>query len=229
MVLLSSAHSRQYVDGKLVKFLHLWRLYTIYCTIESLEKELVENSTLDLGSSDALLTAIIKEKFPHLNSFASDFKLYSNIHVDESYYKIIDLNSKYPGHEKYGLITCFETLEHVGNIDNGIGVITSLMRPNSLFYITVPIEIGFWGVIKFILKVPLKNYGFEELNCTKLHYFWSLLLGTSSSKRRKLPHYSYHFGFDHRDLVRIIENRKDLEVLIQKKNLTNFTIIGRLK
>lgn len=201
----------------------------ICSTIDSLQEKLVEKSTLDLGSSDALLTAIVKERFPHLNSYASDVKLYPNIHVDELDYKIIDLNSKCSGHEKYGLVTCFETLEHVGNIDNAVSAITSLMMPNSFFYITVPIETGLWGVIKFILKAPLKNYGFKELNCTKLHYFLSLLLGTSSSKRRKLPHYGYHFGFDHRDLVRIIEDRKELEILEQKKQLTNFTIIGRLK
>ena len=226
IVLPTSAHSRQYIDGGVFKFIHLWRLYKIQTTISHLQDKLIKPSTLDLGSSDALLTALINEHFPNLIAHASDFKRYPHIQVEESCYKLIDLNSKFCPSEKYGLVTCFETLEHVGDIENAVSVITSHMVSDSMLYITVPIETGFWGLVKFILKLPMAAYGFNELNCTRFQYFCALLLGNSSSKRRKLSHYGYHFGFDHRELVKIIEGRNEIEILAMERHLSNMSIIG---
>lgn len=101
VVLENSAHSRQYVSGSFVKYLHLLRLFQIFKTIKKLSSDLPARTVLDLGSSDALLSCLIARHIPDLECYASDFKKYPVIHVSDKNYKIIDLNSPSALTEKY--------------------------------------------------------------------------------------------------------------------------------
>lgn len=66
--------------------------------------------------------------------------------------------------------------------------------------ISVPIEIGLVGLIKYILKRYVLRYSLP-VNCNDFHYFKALLLGYDISRYR-LPAdgFGSHFGFDYRSL-----------------------------
>ena len=99
----------------------------------------------------------------------------------------------------YDLVTCFETLEHVGNLKNAV---ETVRRAGQTVIISVPIEIGFVGIIKFLAKVIIFRYqtlgGFWP-------YFKTLLTnGDIGRFRDERTGWGTHFGFDYRELDRLI-------------------------
>jgi 2-polyprenyl-3-methyl-5-hydroxy-6-metoxy-1,4-benzoquinol methylase len=127
-------------------------------------------------------------------------------------FEYIDLNI--PVHEaaeKYDVITCFETLEHVGNLENATQNVLSFARKDSHhILISVPIEIGLIGVIKFIIKI-LYGYSLKELKngTTFLSYFKSLLSNENISQYRdEREGWGTHFGFDYREFDEILNECK---------------------
>ena len=67
-------------------------------------------------------------------------------------FEYIDLNKINKFDERFDLITCFEVLEHVGNIEVAIDNLISSSKENSKIIISVPIETGLIGLIKFLIK-----------------------------------------------------------------------------
>ncbi|MFQ5617206.1 MAG: methyltransferase domain-containing protein, partial [Anaerolineales bacterium] len=109
-------------------------------------------------------------------------------------------------------ITCLETIEHVGNIEQTLDNILGMVAPGGHVLISVPIEIAFWGIIKFLAKVIVFRYDLDELVSDdwklKAKYFLSLITYQDISKYRK-PRGGYvtHFGFDYRQIDRILKER----------------------
>src|SRR5690606_22672905 len=73
--------------------------------------------------------------------------------------------------------------------------------------ISVPIEIGAWGTLKFLAKRSL-GYGLQELPGppSSLQYLRKLLVGRPISVLRDArKNWSTHFGFDYRDVEAKLE------------------------
>lgn len=103
---------------------------------------------------------------------------------------------------KFDFITCFETLEHVGSINNAIqNLINFKKNTNSIIIISVPIEIGLIGLIKFIFKL-FKGYKLSELKPvpSNFQYFQSIFKGDISKYRNDNEGWGTHFGFDYRKI-----------------------------
>ena len=229
LILKESAHSRQYVDRGLKKFWHQFRLLNILNGVNKIIDEKQIKTTIDLGSSDALITLLLNNRYPNLSATASDFKKYPVLHVKEDQYLIIDLNSEPKLSSKYDLVTCFETLEHVGSLERAIENIAKLLSNDGIFFVTVPIETGIWGLGKTLPKLFNKNYKFDEINCSKLKYLVSILIGKSRFKRKKLNHFGYHFGFDHTILLDVIKSNPSLYLINSSSKFGSCTIMGGLK
>ena len=225
VVLKNCAHSRQYATGKILKYWHLRRLYNTLKEINKIVHKFDIKTTIDTGSSDALVTRLIKDQYPHIQSIASDFKRYPVSHVNEDDFIIVDLLDSKHTSERFDLVTCFETLEHVGNLKTAISNLIDLVNLNGILFITVPVEVGFYGILKTFPKLFTNHYKFNELCCSRVSYFISLFTGHSSNKRNELDHYGYHFGFSHKKLLKILYNNNSLCVVSVKTTLSTCSII----
>ena len=211
-------HSLTYKQKSLRNLPHNLRLKNI---LGILKKNKVQNygkTYLDVGCSNGYITNLISTSFDfdqikgidHNTENINKAKgLYQNIE-----FEFIDLNkwSPYNG-VKFNLITCFETLEHVGKLNNAIrNILSFTQKENSIIIIGVPIEIGFWGITKFIIK-KLYGYSLNELpdNISSTTYLKALFKGNNISKfRDNRDGWGTHFGFDYRSIDNFLKKNKVL-------------------
>jgi 2-polyprenyl-3-methyl-5-hydroxy-6-metoxy-1,4-benzoquinol methylase len=142
----------------------------------------------DVGCSNGYITHLISERYPIDVAVGYD---HSEDHLKiarQRYRKIdfryLELNNPNTTLEKYDFVTCFETLEHVGNLKAALLNLLNMCKPGGRILINVPIEVGVVGVIKFIVKTVFYGYSLDELTkdrCSKIRYFASLIFTGSPS------------------------------------------------
>ncbi len=200
-------HSLTYKIFKLKNIPHIIRLRIL----EKLIRKFGNNHILryaDFGCSNGYLTnkfsslvdAESSVGFDHSDNIEKARKIYPQIN-----FEYINLNEETEFSQKYCLITCLETLEHVGDIEKAVANLKNAAHNKSRIIISVPIEIGFIGVLKYIIKRFL--YGYDlQLKCSDTSYFMSLIKFEDISKFREDKNgYGSHFGFDYRIVDREIE------------------------
>ena len=204
-------HSLTYKTKSLKNFLHRRRLYRILDILDSQDFKSAY-SYLDIGCSNGYLTKLIAQRYKFSASKGVDHNNENLSSAQNQYddikFEFIDLNlPNVETVEKYNVVTCFETLEHVGNIENAIQQILSFAKNDSSFVLlSVPIEIGFWGIAKFIAKT-LFGYSLKELKSgtTYSSYLIYLLTYKNISKfRDKRNGWGTHYGFDYREVDKIL-------------------------
>jgi SAM-dependent methyltransferase len=108
----------------------------------------------------------------------------------------------------FDLVTCFETLEHVLDLPRALGNLLKTVKPGGTLVITVPIEIGWVGATKFLLRGMYRNdwpslmfgkpFGFNW------RYFWTALAKSDISEFRRNTEnrvqWLGHWGFDYRQI-----------------------------
>jgi SAM-dependent methyltransferase len=167
----------------------------------------------DVGCSNGFVTAILRDALGARRTVGFDHVESHLQHGRELYpaieFRPIDLNRPLPaGHETFDLVTCFETLEHVGHLDQAVTNLLALTRPGGRLFITVPIESGARGLVKFAIKVGVFRYSLSELP-PRPRRFWSYVwaLGINDSIaafRDRRDGWGTHFGFDWREVERIL-------------------------
>lgn len=227
-------HSLTYRQFKLRNIPHILRLKKI---VDIVRKELSDKEVkryLDVGCSNGYITNIISKECHAETICGMDHNLDNLAVAKEMYPQIkfseIDLNKDtHDIHDKFDLVTCFETLEHVGNPDNAIRTLYSLgSDQGSLILISVPVEIGFWGVIKCMAKFFLK-YNVDELanGATKGSYFKTLLFGGDIGKfRDQRDGWGTHFGFDCRHVDSILREQ-GIPFRVKRSGASRFYIINK--
>jgi SAM-dependent methyltransferase len=141
-----------------------------------------------------------------------------------------NLNEVVEWPRRYDLISCLETLEHVGDLRCAIRNLSDALAPGGLLLISVPVEIGFWGTAKFLAKRSL-GYSLKELpgHPSSWLYLRKLLSGAPMSGLRDVRSgWSTHFGFDYRDVESEIR-RCDLEIVQADERAANRIILARRK
>lgn len=118
----------------------------------------------------------------------------------------IDLNRPRSFAKKFDVVTCFETLEHVGDVRNAVNTIIGAIEDGGVALIVVPIEHGLIGLVKLFVKL-LHGYNLDELANNERRvslkaYLMSLLTGRrmSAFRDRARRGWGTHFGFDYRDV-----------------------------
>ena len=108
-------------------------------------------------------------------------------------------------------MTCFETLEHVGNYENAFRNLFTHLRAGGILITTVPNETRLVGLVKFMAR-PIFNrkaYGrfFETRSCLK--YLLYLMADKNIEEFRTPGRRSHgpHLGFDYRKLREHVEQR----------------------
>lgn len=228
-------HSSTYRKFRLKNLPHKIRLNTIFGLLENIisKKSKPVESFLDVGCSTGYITSLIRDRFKLKEVTGCDFSephldLARQAHNDIQFFNL-DLNAKPAADvKKYDLITCFETLEHVGNLDAAITNILNYANPDARILISVPIEIKGWGTVKYMLKRVVYGYTFEDLEgIDTKQYFRDLLKGNDISVYRdpKKEFWSTHFGFDYRKLDKAIAS-KNVKFTAKNKFTTRFYFIS---
>tara|TARA_X000000950_G_scaffold288894_1_gene408169 strand:+ start:18857 stop:19537 length:681 start_codon:yes stop_codon:yes gene_type:complete len=193
-------HSLTYKKKTLKNIPHILRKRSLEREISKLPKG--QSSYADFGCSNGYLTNIFRKILKPKESFGFDYtKNIEKARKDypEINFELLNLNIPYESDKNYKIISCFETIEHVGDELNALNVIRDASNEKSIILISVPIEIGFIGIIKYLLKRYLFKYELP-LNCNDFTYFKALLTSKDISIfRKKQEHYSSHFGYDYRN------------------------------
>lgn len=208
-------HSLTYKTKSFRNIPHILRLKKILSIVYSFSPKEGE-SYLDIGCSNGYLTNLIRSEFNFGKTKGLDHTIenleLAKIRYPEIEFEFVDLNVPLSNvRSKYQIITCFETLEHVGNLDCAIENIFSHGNVNSRILISVPIEVGVIGTIKFLVKTLIFNYSLAELPLSPSwwKYCTALLSGQRVSKYRdNREGWGTHFGFDYREVDDLLNLKK---------------------
>jgi 2-polyprenyl-3-methyl-5-hydroxy-6-metoxy-1,4-benzoquinol methylase len=169
-------------------------------------------SYVDVGCSTGYITAAIVDEFNPRIGVGMDVSQPSLEVARQRYpnieFEVIDLNHEINPEIQFDIITCTETLEHVGDLNTAIDNILRLRKSNGYILVVVPDEIGFIGILRVLWRVgrygPNAPHCFSEFSEHKniiIKYLWSLLVRERVSKYRdKRSNWCTHFGFDYRDI-----------------------------
>ncbi len=208
-------HSLTYKRKSLRNIPHILRLKKIFKLVKSLSPKRDE-SFLDIGCSNGYLTGLIRAEFQLGDTLGLDHTIenleIAKVRYPEIKFDFVDLN-KVPidNQTKFSIITCFETLEHVGDLNHAIDNIISYSTNGSRILVSVPIEIGIMGTFKFLIKTLVFNYSLKELPETPgwWKYCKDLITGKRISRYRvNREGWGTHFGFDYREVDDILRTRK---------------------
>lgn len=198
-------HSLSYKGFGIRAISHRYRLKTILNYLKNLNLSKSNFTCLDIGCSNGFITKIIQKNF-NINycvgfdcdgeNIARAKQLYPSIK-----FEVVNLNIISEASETFDLVCCFETLEHVGNIVNALKNILLRISPGGTCLISVPIEHGARGIMKYLVKKFVFQYPVSELKISEFDYLKILLgKGRISESRKEADGYGTHFGFDYRDV-----------------------------
>lgn len=209
-------HSATYRVWSFKNLVARHRLRTIFSIVEN-DIDLEGRTYADVGCSNGYLTALISDRFKPSLTCGYDHNLdnleiartkYSNLKFDS-----IDLNgTSLTARHNYDVVTCFEVLEHVGNMQNALDILLNMTAPSGgVLFLTVPIEVGWRGTLKFLIKTVLYRYDLGELPPQKqlyTRYLGSLLANKRMGRfRDRRLGWGTHFGFDYRDVDDLLTKR----------------------
>jgi SAM-dependent methyltransferase len=199
-------HSLTYRVRALRNMPHRMRLHAIERGVRRLNLD-TGLSYADFGCSNGYITERVRRLtragrswgFDHLEEhLAQGCRQYPAIE-----FSLIDLNQPNAEVPQYDFVSCFETLEHVGNLEAAIGNLLAAIKPGGTALVTVPIEIGPQGIVKFVAKMAY-GYSLSELPRAPAlfrRYVVALLMGARMSQfRDRRRGWGTHFGFDYRDV-----------------------------
>jgi len=111
---------------------------------------------------------------------------------------------------QFDVVTCFETLEHVGDYRNALRCLVASCRPGGWLVMSVPNEIGVPGLVKYAGRRILRRraYGDFFASHRESSYVTALLAGRPIEPFRQPPRNSWgpHLGFDWRRLVAFVDD-----------------------
>lgn len=217
-------HSKTYKATSLKNIVHIHRLRKIKRVLNSCVSHTVEHYG-DFGCSNGYVTNEIGALLGAKNITGLDCS--DNLIVGRTTYPWIrfqhlDLNVLAGYSRCFDVVTCFETLEHVGDVKTAVQNLLSSCKDGGLIMISVPIEIGVIGLIKYLVKRWLFRYQFSLVNSEKDYVFDLLKGGRISKHRASQSGYGSHFGFDYRDVDNIVGGIRCSQSRIWNAGTTRF-------
>ncbi len=216
-------HSKTYKTFNLRNIPHIFRLRKHIRILNKYNTRKVFKSYADYGCSNGYVTDIISKEINSFKTVGYDYSLNLDIarkRYHDIEFRFYDLNIKNIPEEKYDLVTCFETLEHVGCIDLAINNLIDSINETGIIIISVPIETGLIGLIKYAMKRIIYKDRYV-LKQPEINYIKSLILNLDISTFRdsEATHYGPHLGFD----FRIIDDYLNRIYDISFKSFNSFT------
>jgi 2-polyprenyl-3-methyl-5-hydroxy-6-metoxy-1,4-benzoquinol methylase len=200
----------------LVSLIHKNRLQSIHRILEKHVSSSVK-SWADFGCNNGfIIEEIVKtHKYQFLKIIGYDhveglLELARAKNIPNAMFKYFDLNEVDKVEECFDLITCFETLEHVGNFKNAFINLFNHIGKRGTLIISIPNETGFIGLIKFLGRIAVRRKFYRDFFVSQnyLKYMRYLIRNDfiDSFRKPNQPVYS-HLGFDYRKLEEYIEEK----------------------
>lgn len=183
-------------------------------------------SFLDIGCASGFITNRLKETL-HIDCAYGTDAMEEYIENARKQYPAIsfgvsDLNKPGVSTERFDLVTCFETMEHVGNLTNALDNFYASINSNGVALISVPIETGMIGTVKYLLKVNVYHDKMHEIGeDQQKEYFRTLISGKDISiyrQKKQKDLWWDHFGFNYRAIENYFKEKN-----IPFKGMTHFT------
>ncbi|WP_169732578.1 class I SAM-dependent methyltransferase [Desulfonatronum lacustre] len=225
-------HSLTYTDGRLRNLPHRLRLRRIARLAKKHAPSHVATYG-DFGCSNGYLTSLIAAMIKAEDTHGFDHTIEHLAAARTTYPSInfqkFDLNCQ-AAKLRFDFVTCLETLEHVGNLSHALQTLLNSLKSSGRLLITVPVEIGFPGLAKIILKSPLHRE-LQGFGTSPRGYLLALLRGERLSQfRPERDKYSTHLGFDYRDIDDYLTKRKDIKMVeAHTKATTRFYVLQRIR
>tara|TARA_Y100000590_G_scaffold336463_1_gene383138 strand:- start:69 stop:809 length:741 start_codon:yes stop_codon:yes gene_type:complete len=226
-------HEDTYKKKNLVSLIHKNRLNMIV----KLFRKYVPSSSIkwaDFGCSNGFIAESIEKssRFDFIKIVGYDHKkelleLALKKNIPNATFKYCDLNKILNVEEKFNMVTCFETLEHVGDYYNAIINLFNHLDKDGMMIIAVPNEVGLIGLFKLLSRPIIRRNVYEDF-FSNLSYFTYIkyLLTNDYIDIFRLPDkegYGPHLGFDFRRMESYIDKnfiRENKLTLIDKKFTT---------
>jgi 2-polyprenyl-3-methyl-5-hydroxy-6-metoxy-1,4-benzoquinol methylase len=131
--------------------------------------------------------------------------------IPNAEFRVLNLNAVQPATGKFALVTCMETLEHVGNMEGALANLVAHVETGGLLMITAPNEIGAPGLFKFFGRLALRRnaYGDFFASHSRADYVKRLFTGAPIRHFREPARHGWgpHLGFDYRVLEAEIDEQ----------------------
>jgi SAM-dependent methyltransferase len=125
-------------------------------------------------------------------------------------FRVWNLSEKRPLDGTYDLVTCLETLEHVEDLEGALNNLLGMTA--GILVITVPVEIGLFGLAKFVAKAVLGRKPLTDEHAgSPFAYLRVLATGGDISSFRvhiKGNYWVSHTGFDYRRIDAFLESQQ---------------------
>lgn len=205
-------HSKTYRQWRFRNIPHMLRKWALVSMIRKLT-EGVDTSKWtygDFGCSNGYITEIVSRQIGCGETVGIDHSDTLLARAQEIHprfqFKLGSLNEDCDVGMRFDFVTCLETLEHVSDPRLAVRVLRRHLKPGGVCLISVPIEIGLVGAVKFSLREALYGDDFASAvkpGVSKSEYFRSLW-GSKRISCMRSPNprgYAEHYGFDHRDVA----------------------------
>jgi SAM-dependent methyltransferase len=197
-------HSTTYLDGRLRNLPHRIRLKSLISECDRQIGDGRNKRYADFGCSNGFITDLLTTRFQFAQANGYEFNAENLAKAKETYpavrFSRLNLNVDTLD-DKFDFASCFETLEHVGDMRHALTLMYEALRPGGRLLITVPIEIGAIGLTKFLTKMAI-GYDVRELSeepWGRSRYLKGILTGQISEFRDPdRTGWGTHFGFDYR-------------------------------
>lgn len=210
-------HELTYRKTNLAGFIHRNRLRAVFRMFERYVSP-ATTSWADFGCSNGfIMQEIVKlgrYSFARLAGFDVVAELLEAARakgIPNARFDTFNLNAVQPVRETFALVTCMETLEHVGNLENAIANLVNHVEKGGLLLITAPNETGGPGLVKFFARMALRRnaYGDFFARGGRSDYVNALLHGGRIDRFREPARHGWgpHLGFDYRVMEAQIDAR----------------------
>jgi 2-polyprenyl-3-methyl-5-hydroxy-6-metoxy-1,4-benzoquinol methylase len=225
-------HSLTYRTRSLRNLVHQHRLRTIERLLASLCTRRVERY-IDFGCSNGYVTDRVRQLLGPTEAVGVDH-LAEHVAQGRAQYPTItfrqaSLNVPHADLPRADVVTCFEVLEHVGNLRQAVTTIVESVAPGGFALLSVPIEHGWKGMLKYIAKRRVYGYRLAELpggEAVAADYWRALSRGgrIGGFRAEAREGWSTHFGFDTRDLDDVLRSLA-VSVRSVERGTTRFYIV----
>lgn len=228
-------HETTYRKRNLVGWVHRNRLYAV---MRAFNRHLTRSDTswLDAGCSNGFIIEEVVARRPDhfrrivgLDNTAALIELAREKDIARARFEVFDLNMVQPAPERFDVVTCLETLEHVSHIENAIANLVDRVRDGGVLLLSVPNETGLPGLAKLAGRAAARRdpYGDFFTEGGRVRYVTRLLLNRRIDGFRQPGRSGYgpHLGFDYRTVEDHVRDRYEKPVVL-KRRACEFTTLG---
>lgn len=138
--------------------------------------------------------------------------------LENAVFEYVDLNEPpRVTRQRFDVVTCFETLEHVGNLHNAIDTLLNSCKAGGTLIISVPNELGMPGLLKYLARKIFRRRPYDGFfhEQSEARYVLHLITGQSISlfRSRDTDHWGPHLGFDWRTVLNHLQESNSCRIL----------------